>query len=52
VESTLSSWHVMCRVGSDRGSCDRESEERWGDRRERREDRVATGRVVTPTSRG
>jgi len=34
-EPNLSRWHMICRVGSDRGSRDQKSEERWGDRRER-----------------
>jgi len=51
-ELNLSSWHVICWVGSDQRSRDRESEEQWGDCRECREGRVATGRVVTPMSRG
>ena len=29
-EPNLSRWHVICRVGSDRRSHDRESEEKWG----------------------
>ena len=51
-EPNLSSWHMICQVGSDRGSCDQKLEERWGDHRECRESKVAMGRVTTPMSRG
>jgi len=52
VESNLSSWHMICRVGLDQRSLDRKLEERWGNFRECREGKVVTGRVVTPMSGG